>query len=287
MLKKTKVIIPLIFVTILLLLWYLCANFSVLHVDNGIMFFKTNVEKFENANGLEYVINYSIELNKFKNIKSISINANSCTDLYFLSNMNELQTVRLFFFDEYEPQLLNTIPYLEKLNNLQIVGNYSNSFFLNSDKFHNFNNIQSLLIQNFNSASLDFIENFENLKELKLYISNICCLKDLSNLYYLESLTLSFNQDITSLNVSELSKCCRLHNLNIISNVKGKAKLNDTLSFSYLNTVKKITLKNVIINDITGFIKMSSLETLNITNHCINKEQEKKLNDFGIKVNYL
>ncbi|MDE6594951.1 MAG: hypothetical protein K2K44_02945, partial [Oscillospiraceae bacterium] len=124
-------------------------------------------------------LKYTPSLKKLTKLESLQIVAYENIDLKYLSEMKDLKTLGVFYFDGYCGQL-DTLPDLPNLNCLWLFGNSSdwNTFTLD-EKDYNFSNIDTLILQVFEDVDLEALEYFENLHTLKIYDTRVDAKEDL------------------------------------------------------------------------------------------------------------
>lgn len=116
-------------------------------------------------------------LKRFTKIKRLSLSVDEKTNLKYLSKMNELEELELFYFDGCAGQLetrLETLPELPKLKKMTMWAKQAESLysilpyrvFELENENYNFSNIETLSLETFEVVDFDSIKHFKNLKNL-------------------------------------------------------------------------------------------------------------------------
>lgn len=250
-------------------------------------------------------------LKKFTELERLQIKAYENTNFEYLSEMNNLETLYIWYYDGYCKKL-ESLPKLPNLKELILIGQESddkNIFELSNENEYNFSNIESLEILSFDDVDLNSLKHFNNLKNLYIHSHRTAPDMDsISVLQYLENIEL-----YTSLKESELIDFSGLKNnknlkkLNIFNDCEGIFDgcegifdgckddffLENTDCFSELESVEELKLTNIHMKNIDGLLKMRSLKkitvdnthsTINIYVTCITEEQAEELQRNGIEV---
>lgn len=127
---------------------------------------RTDTEK------IDKIVNCTPSLKKYANLKSLSIAVDKETNLEYLSQMNSLEHISLFYFDGYCGKL-ETLPELPNLRKLSLFGSLKtyDTFTISTENKYIFSNIEYLDLRVFNDIDFNSLNYFENLHTL--YTCNI------------------------------------------------------------------------------------------------------------------
>ena len=123
-------------------------------------------------------------------------------------------------------------------------------------------------------SHIDFgkIQN-DSVKEISIWLSEITNIKGLANC---RSLT-----DLELLNIAMDNKIIFTE---VENTLDRKYTLKNSSDFSYLDNIKTLRIVGIDIEDISGFTKMDSLETLTVSQGYISEENISALENNGITV---
>lgn len=109
-------------------------------------------------------------LKKFNGLKSLLLMVNEDTNFEYLSEMNALQELEIFYSHSYCGRL-ETLPELPNLKRLFLLGGVKgeNNFTLSEEYKYNFSSIEILEISFFTTIDCEALKHFENLSTLKIY----------------------------------------------------------------------------------------------------------------------
>ena len=187
------------------------------------------------------------------------------------------------FASTVTPKELSKCTNLEELKLTSATGNYMS-------KLTDFNNIKQLMLICSDISDMDCkkISMFNNLEYLDFHESNVT-LQEFNNI---STLRLFFSN---VKNLESLSKDKSLKYLSIISSSisdeciienNGKYTMTDSFIFSYLDNIEYIYLDIDEIQDVSGILKMDSLEIFCVNKDSISEEDVKSLENKGITVTY-
>lgn len=193
---------------------------------------------------LYYSDNDVDELNKCSELEELIIRR---IDDEFLTEMRTFQ--HLEHFTVFSSDIINDG--MSKINSFPIL----------NDMFIAYSHIDFGKMQN------------DSVKEISICLSEITNIKGLANC---RSLT-----DLMLLNIA-------MDNKIIVTKVENtldlKYTLKDSSDFSYLDNIKTLSIVGIDIEDISGFTKMDSLETLTVSRGYISEENISALENNGITV---
>ena len=194
-------------------------------------------------------------------------------DLYYsdndvdeLNKCSELEDLRISRIDDEFLTEMRTFQHLEhfKVFSSDIINDGMskiNSFPILNNMFIAYSHIDFGKIQN------------DSVKEISIWLSEITNIKGLANC---RSLT-----DLELLNIAMDNKIIFTE---VENTLDRKYTLKDSSDFSYLDNIKTLRIVGIDIEDISGFTKMDSLETLTVSQGYISEENISALENNGITV---
>ena len=126
---------------------------------------------------MDILVKCSPGLKKCTNLKRLSVAVDKETNLEYLSEMNNLEEIWLFYFGGY-CEKLETLPELPNLKNMMIATNFDReyTFAISDENKYNFSNIEFLELRYFYDIDFNSLNYFENLHTLTLW----CIVSDLT-----------------------------------------------------------------------------------------------------------
>lgn len=168
---RKKIILGIIILAAIVGAVYFNMNYAVIEeycheYDSHKHIVRTDTEK------IDKLITCTPSLKKYTNLKSLSVVANSETNFEYLSQMNSLEKISIFYFDGYCGSLKN-LPELPNLRELTVFGSLKtyDTFTISAENKHIFSNIENLDLRVFHDIDFSSLNYFENLHTL--YMLNI------------------------------------------------------------------------------------------------------------------
>lgn len=184
------------------------------------------------------------ELNKCSELEDLTI---SGIDDEFLTEMRTFQ--HLEYFKVFSSDIINDG--MSKINSFPILNNM----------FIAYSHIDFGKIQN------------DSVKEISIWLSEITNIKGLANC-----------RSLTDLELLSIAMDNKIIFTEVENTLDRKYTLKDSSDFSYLDNIKTLRIVGIDIEDISGFTKMDSLETLTVSQGCISEENISALENNGITV---
>lgn len=159
---------------------YFNMNYAVVERNHGDkMVVRTDVTEIKNKKyDLETTVKCTPSLKKMTKLEKLWIIAEEDMDLSYLSEMKNLNTLIIFYFDNYNEcnVKFETLPNLPNLKKLYLVdfkfkGHYIH-FTLPDDVEYNFDSIEMLSIDGNQTVDFECLKHFKNLKLLQLGYTN-------------------------------------------------------------------------------------------------------------------
>lgn len=152
---------------------YFNKNYAVIHswfTEKYIL--NTNVTKLTvkyDGDEWEDWVYCTPSLKKFAKLERLMIMADEETNYEYLSEMNSLQELEIYF-SKFYCENLETLPELPNLKRLLILGGTrgENYFTLSDEYEYNFSDIETLEIEYFTTIDCDALKHFENLHTLRI-----------------------------------------------------------------------------------------------------------------------
>ena len=264
---------------------YLNAHYAVIETEYGKSLVNTNTTKIPLVKGSDYDVGIKASpgMKKLTKLEELRITAyDENVNLEYLSEMNNLQKLTLYYFGEYCGHL-ETLPELPDLKDLTLITwmDYDNYFVLSDDEEYHLSGIEELLLMDFDKIDYRSLCKFENLRELKIYSGamDINDLDALSDLRHLERISIDVyihEFDISGLKNSESLKLIQITPGNVFS-------LENTDCFSELSSVEELILIMPIEN-IDGILNMQSLKKIIVGKDHLSEQQIEELESKGITV---
>lgn len=166
---RKKIILGIVILAAVILLFN---NFAVVEtVVHGKQIAYTNAAKITwkfNISRDEEMVYFTPKLKKFKKLERLFIAVDDDADYKYLSQMNDLQELTIFYCFSYCGPL-ETLPELPNLKKLTLTGGVDGSNFTLSDEYeYNFASIETLEISFFKTIDCDALKHFENLHTLRI-----------------------------------------------------------------------------------------------------------------------
>ena len=193
---------------------------------------------------LYYSDNDVDELNKCSELEDLTI---SGIDDESLTEMRTFQ--HLEYFKVFSSDIINDG--MSKINSFPILNNM----------FIAYSHIDFGKIQN------------DSVKEISIWLSEITNIKGLANC-----------RSLTDLELLSIAMDNKIIFTEVENTLDRKYTLKDSSDFSYLDNIKTLRIVGIDIEDISGFTKMDSLETLTVSQGCISEENISALENNGITV---
>lgn len=159
---------------------YFNMNYAVVERNHGDkMVVRTDVTEIKNKKyDLETTVKCTPSLKKMTKLEKLRLIAEEDMDLSYLSEMKNLNTLIIFYFDNYNEcnVKFETLPNLPNLKKLYLVdfkfkGHYIH-FTLPDDVEYNFDSIEMLSIDGNQTVDFECLKHFKNLKLLQLGYTN-------------------------------------------------------------------------------------------------------------------
>ena len=164
---RKKIILGIVILAVIVAAIFLVNNFAVIKtMFYGKRVVNINVTKITDEQDVVY---YTPGLEKLNKLESLRIVAHEETNYKYLSKMNDLQELELFYLMSYCGRL-ETLPELPNLKKLTVVGGVKDesNFTLSDEYEYNFSSIETLEIEFFTTIDCDALKHFENLSTLKI-----------------------------------------------------------------------------------------------------------------------
>lgn len=128
----------------------------------------------ENLDKFDETLKYTPSLKKLTKLESLSLIAEEDMNLNYLSEMKDLNTLEIIDFDSYNAHNVKfeTLPDLPNLKTLWLgdykAKGYKTNFMLPNDVEYNFDSIEMLSIDGYQTVDFECLKHFKNLKLLQL-----------------------------------------------------------------------------------------------------------------------
>lgn len=206
--------------------------------------------------------------------------------VYVLNQFYEIDSsyIEVDFFSEKNH--LRTLSNFDHFTNLEEI---RFSFVSNTDDLNDMsdlNTVKSFSIACSDIGDASFLERLHGLEKIHLVETFIDC-----NQFSIDTLS---SMDFITCNIQNIDSLKKMNSLTElklfqcdfsgVEIVSDKYILQDSSAFSELHSVKKLMIGKTVIEEISGFLNMKSLETICIDQYCITDEQIDRLMSAGIQV---
>ena len=251
--------------------------------NKSITISQTDIERVEKIDLNNSNITNISGIEKFYNLRDLSISNNKITDISCLSQMKKLETLMAY------GNTISDISPLSELVNLKYLSIAKNKLTEENNVNNALRNLSSLTNLKELDASHNYIkyinglENLNKLEKLNLYNNAICDITNIGFLSNLKELKLGQNNEKTEQNIVGIDELNELTNLkvlefsqnnisNILDNISNLTNL-ETLQveenqisnielLANLTNLKKINLYNNKVRDISPLSQLSNLEEI-------------------------